>query len=264
MSTRADWSRIEGGDESVRDWRRRYRGRIEALRDRHRGETCFLLGNGSSLRDVDLDALRGASIVGMNKVFLKFRGSGTALTYYVAISGNKISANADEIAELDAVCFLSHRHWSRMLLPETERRLPIYTIGDIGLPAAGGVFEDDLTRPLPSGNMVSFVALQIVYFLGYARVVMLGFDHRFNPAHSPNTLVFEEDASAYHFDPEYHRDELYLAPDRTSYDAVLRTAREHFEAAGRRIVNATPDSALDVFPRVSPEEALTIARERTR
>lgn len=249
-----------GTDDSDYDrWRRHYRARIERFRAIHRGQTGFLLGNGPSLNQVDLGRLHGASVIGTNKIFLKIDRSGLRLAYYVAVSREKIGANASGIADLDAVCFLSHQHWDRSLLPEADNRIPVFTVGDIGTPGSGSVFQDDLTRPVPIENTVTFVALQIAYFLGYAKIVMLGFDHRFDAAHEPNVMVRASTGCSDHFDPDYHRGEAHHTPDSASYEAAFDKAGERFEAAGRCIVNASPDSALSAFPRIALSDAFALA-----
>ena len=235
-------------------WRDQHAARIERLRDRHAGAACALLGTGPSLNEVDMDRLRDRFVIAVNNIFPRFRRVAWKPDYYVAVSPDKIAANAPDIARLDAVCFLSHQHWDRRLLPPADRRLPFFTTGGIGMPTASAAFEEDLTRPVPIGNTVSFAALQIAYFLGFTTVVLLGFDHRFRPAQHPNARVAGSVGdSPDHFCANYHRQREYHVPDPAAYENVFATARARFEMAGRRIVNATPGSALEVFPRVGDE-----------
>ena len=46
--------------------------RLAALRDRHRGERCFILGNGPSLKRTDLSKLRNETTFGLNRIYLAF------------------------------------------------------------------------------------------------------------------------------------------------------------------------------------------------
>ena len=57
--------------------------RLAALKDRHRGERCFILGNGPSLNDCDLTRLAGETTFGVNGIFLKTAEMGFVPTYYV-------------------------------------------------------------------------------------------------------------------------------------------------------------------------------------
>src|SRR5512146_2496007 len=51
-------------------WRRASIRKLSALKDSHRGERCFLIGNGPSLRSTDLSRLRGEFTFGFNRIFL--------------------------------------------------------------------------------------------------------------------------------------------------------------------------------------------------
>ena len=84
--------------------------RIKRFKDRHRGETCYILGNGPSLNDIDLHSLRGVTF-GTNKIFM----AGYVPTYYVAVNPKVIDQVKDEIKELDCEKFL----------PEDLSRFPV-------------------------------------------------------------------------------------------------------------------------------------------
>jgi hypothetical protein len=65
---------------------RRSSARLATLRDRHRGQRCFILGNGPSLLRTDLGRLRRETTFGMNRIYLHFPQMGFATTYYVAVN----------------------------------------------------------------------------------------------------------------------------------------------------------------------------------
>lgn len=51
-------------------WRRESCRRLGLLKDSHRGERCFIVGNGPSLKNTDLSLLKNEFAIGMNRVFL--------------------------------------------------------------------------------------------------------------------------------------------------------------------------------------------------
>jgi len=57
-------------------WRQDSIRRLTALKDKHRGERCFIIGNGPSLRNTDLSCLRNEYTFGMNRIYLISRKSG--------------------------------------------------------------------------------------------------------------------------------------------------------------------------------------------
>ena len=70
--------------------------RLEALRDRHRGERCFVIGNGPSLQRTDLTKLRGERTFGLNRIYLKFGELGFATSYLVCVNKLVIAQCAAE------------------------------------------------------------------------------------------------------------------------------------------------------------------------
>jgi hypothetical protein len=52
--------------------RRQSMRRLAALKDVHRGERCFIIGNGPSLKKTDLSRLSGEFTFGMNRFYLLF------------------------------------------------------------------------------------------------------------------------------------------------------------------------------------------------
>ncbi|PJH75111.1 MAG: hypothetical protein CO064_08410, partial [Anaerolineae bacterium CG_4_9_14_0_8_um_filter_58_9] len=46
--------------------------RLAALKDIHRGQRAFIIGNGPSLRQTDLTKLRGEYTFGMNRIYILF------------------------------------------------------------------------------------------------------------------------------------------------------------------------------------------------
>ena len=61
--------------EEARDyfnWRRKYAKQLLQFKDKHLGEDCFIIGNGPSLKHMDLSPLRDYHTFGQNKIFLIF------------------------------------------------------------------------------------------------------------------------------------------------------------------------------------------------
>ena len=58
------------------------------LADKHRGETCLIIGNGPSLNDVPLEFLHKYPSFGTNRIYLK---EGFTPTYYCSVNPLVIS-----------------------------------------------------------------------------------------------------------------------------------------------------------------------------
>ena len=51
-------------------WRRETNRKLAEIIDSHKGERCFVIGNGPSLKNTDLSKLTGDFTIGMNRIFL--------------------------------------------------------------------------------------------------------------------------------------------------------------------------------------------------
>ena len=47
--------------------------KLGALKDKHKGERCFIIGNGPSLKQTDLTKLKNEYTFGLNRIYLAFR-----------------------------------------------------------------------------------------------------------------------------------------------------------------------------------------------
>jgi len=121
----------------------------------------------------------------------------------------------------------------------------------------GPWFSRDASRGIWEGHTVTYVAMQLAYYMGFSKVILVGVDHRFAVDGKPNQLVESAGPDASHFDPRYFaKGTKWQLPDLENSEVSYRLARDAFEADGRQILDATVGGALTVFPKVSLEEAL--------
>ena len=107
------------------------------------------------------------------------------------------------------------------------------------------------------GATVTYVAMQLAFYMGFAEVVLVGVDHSFvskGPAHK---LVMATEPDKNHFDPNYFGAGVsWQLPDLEMSEYAYRLARDAFEARGRRIINSTVGGKLEVFTRVALEDVV--------
>ena len=85
------------------------------MRNIHRGERCFIIGNGPSLKNTDLAKLKDEYTFGMNRIYLMFPELGFTTTYFASINDLVVEQCAEEIAALPIPKFISW-HANRHLL----------------------------------------------------------------------------------------------------------------------------------------------------
>ena len=73
---------------------------LAALKDIHRGQRCFIIGNGPSLKKTDLSHLKSEFTFGMNRFYLLFEELGFDTTYFLSVNNLVIEQCAEEICRL--------------------------------------------------------------------------------------------------------------------------------------------------------------------
>lgn len=227
---------------------RRSVARLASLRNRHAGERCVIVGNGPSLKEMDLSLLRSEVTFGLNRGYLLFEKLGFAPTYLVAINVHVVEQFADEILAEPSTIFVSWH--ARRWLPQGHRAILVR-------PAPGPAFSTDPARGIWGGATVTYAAMQLAYHMGFAEVVLIGVDHSFTTPGPAHQLVTSTGDDPNHFDPSYFgKGVRWELPNLDLSEVAYRLARRAYEADGRRIVDATVGGKLTVFPKVDLLDAL--------
>ncbi len=242
-------------------WRRESLRRLAMFRNRHRGERAFILGNGPSLARTDVSKLRGEVTFGLNRVYLAFPEWGFHTTYLVSVNDLVIQQCAQDFRRLPMWKFFTWR--ARRWIPLDDRTVFLFTTH------MGPTFATDARGRLWEGATVTYVALQLAYHMGFDEVILIGVDHNFATQGPPNQTVVSQGEDPNHFHPQYFGPGFrWQLPDLATSERAYRMAREAFERAGRRVLDATIGGKLQVFPKVdydslfTPAEAASTAAAR--
>jgi len=232
-------------DAYLHPWRRRSRMRISQYHNIHKGERCFIIGNGPSLKQTDLTKLKGEYTFGMNRIYLLFPKLGFTTTYFASINDLVIEQCADEIAALSIPKFLawhSNRHFQRF----PDDMVFLYTT------YTGPKFSYDMTGRVWEGATVTNVALQLAFYMGFEKVILIGVDHNFTDKGQANKTVVSTGDDPNHFDSRYFgKGFRWQLPDLDTSEIGYKKARDAYQKAGREIVDATIGGKLTIFPKVN-------------
>lgn len=227
-------------------WRRDSIERLAALKDKHRGERCFIIGNGPSLKQTDLSHLKGEYTLGQNRIYLAFPEMGFPTSYYLSVNDLVIEQCHDDIQALSMPKFVSWR--GRKWLKPQDNQYFIHTT------YTGEKFAKDIRERVWEGGTVTYTSLQVAYFLGFSQVILVGVDHNYVTQGKPNATVVSEGDDPNHFHPGYFgKGFRWQLPDLVQWEDAYRLARRTYEADGRQVIDATVGGKLRVFPRVDYE-----------
>ena len=234
---------IEWPSATLHPWRRSSLRMLKQYQDRHRGERCFIIGNGPSLLNTDLSHLQDEITFGLNRIYLKFPELGFTTSYYLCINSLVIEQSAADIQKLPMPKFISWR--SRSLIQPTPDMAFLHTT------YSGPKFARDARQRLWEGGTVTYVALQLAYFMGFEQVILIGVDHQYVTQGKANTTVVSQGADPNHFDPRYFgKGFRWQLPDLETSEKSYRIARQAYEGAGRQVLDATVGGKLTIFPKV--------------
>lgn len=237
--------------------------RLKAMRNRYWGERAFIIGNGPSLREMDLAPLSDQYTFGSNRIYLAFDELGFHTTFLSAIAEQIVAQFGAEMAQTACQVFMSHRYARlRDDLPRTVTTFAARRGAGFGHdPVRWGFFE---------GATVTYFSMQLAFFLGFTEVILIGVDHSFVESGpvaaerlpkakddlSPDMVVSAGD-DPNHFTPNYFgKGVKWKLPDWAQMEIGYRHARSEYERAGRVIVDATVGGKLTVFPKVDYERVL--------
>jgi len=238
-------------NKNYRDWHFKYSSGLSKFKNIHKGEKCFIVGNGPSLNKMDLSLLKHFKKFGLNKIYLLFDRVDFHLTYHVAVNPFVISQSHKEICRLDCESFVSYLP-SKGLFDDTEHVNYLFTEGGVRW------FQEDVTKVTSEGGTVTYVALQLAYYMGFQEVFLIGVDHNFVCSGKPNEEQYLKGKDQNHFDESYFQGMDWHLPDLESSEMAYCLARYHYTRSGRKIYDATVGGKLDVFPKIPYEDAIAI------
>lgn len=216
---------------------------LSALKDSCKGERCFIIGNGPSLKQMDLSRLEGENTIGMNRFYLMFPELGFKTTYFVSINDLVVEQCAADLQALDIPTFISWRgrQW-------VQPRRDLYYLFTT---YTGPKFAKDIRGRLWEGATVTYASMQIAFFLGFQQVILIGVDHSFTTKGKPNATVVSEGDDPNHFAGNYFgKGFRWQLPDLDTSELGYIRAREVYKESGREILDATVGGKLTVYPKV--------------
>lgn len=235
---------------------KRERSRIRTWRNRFYGDKAVILCNGPSLNRVDFGLLErsGVFTFGLNKINLLFERSTFRPSCIVGVNAFVIEQNQRFYNSTTIPLFLDLKaHQRGWVLPRGN----VHFLPSI-MPI--GHFSGDITRGISQGYTVTYVALQIAFYMGFRRLALVGCDHSFATKGQANQTVMASENDPNHFDPEYFSGtDWWQLPDLVGSEFHYQLADLVYRQNGGKIVNATEGGLLELFERESLGEFLANA-----
>ncbi|MBB3206275.1 hypothetical protein FHS27_002084 [Rhodopirellula rubra] len=257
-----------GGKRFPRLYKREgYQSRMTGLYNKFAGKRCFIVCNGPSLKGMDLSFLKDEITIGCNGIYKNFDEWGFHTDFLLFEDVEQFEIRSKDLetvrgpvkmaALYNSYAIKDRRDWIFFNSPRCNTPKHYYYWNGI-FPQ----FSHDFASIAHLGSTVTYLMLQLAYFLGCTSVYVLGLDHsygRLSDLFPPGKIPITEEnidlVKQCHFDPDYYRlGDVMGVPDVTRQEKAYALALAEFEADGRELINLTPDSCLSLFPKMSLEQ----------
>lgn len=224
--------------------------KMQSFKDKHKGQRCFIIGNGPSLNKLDLKMLQNEITFGVNGIYLNKEKMGFLPTYYVIEDYLIAEDRASEInaLQVEAKFIPTYLDYT---LAKTHDAVNFNAYLNYSDTSFKPLFSNNCLRRVGVGGSVTFMCLQIAYYMGFDEVYMIGFDHNYPKVQkSESSIIVTADKDENHFIPNYYtKGERWHDPNVERMEMGFSSANEFFTKNNRKVYNATYGGHLEVFER---------------
>jgi len=221
--------------------------KLEGFHNMAIGKRCFVMGNGPSLMKSDLTLLKNEITIGSNGLFLIFDEMGFKPTFLTVEDGLVAEDRAEELNKLKGTQKLFPLDLSQWLKHDDETTYINFIRGFRKKPK----FTTNLAKKAYWGGTVSYLNLQLAYYIGCKEIYMIGFDHNYNIIDKiEKNVIVSQRSDENHFHPNY------FGPGYRWHDPMVwrmelayTVALKFFQEQNIKIYNATAGGNLEVFER---------------
>ena len=222
---------------------KRNRENMKHYHNLHKGERCFIVANGPSLRKTDLSLLKDEITIGMNRIYLMEKECGFSPTYLVVLD---LPIQLKQFTE----------EYEDVIVPKfyNLKGLNLFKDKDKINFLCGSFkrkFEPDFERRVGNVRSVTGICIQLAFYMGFSEVYLVGKDHSYNISGLGGKTVTADGSEQNHFISGYYKlGQKWKIPCYQEEEYFYQLSREYFEKYGRVIKDATIGGKLDVFEKV--------------
>lgn len=230
---------------------------IRELKDIYKGESCFVIGNGPSLTEGDLDKLYSSGTIcfAANRIYKIFPKTEWRPTFYLCVDKHLLRTSFTEIRHIgDFPKFVEFtaRAFGRNK-EENLHYLYLYSCFRISqkkwVPKA---LSADVSKYSASCGTVTVNSIELAIYMGFSKIYLLGVDNSYANKIRPNGKIYADpDVKSSYFSGGEPDKSIGVSIQPVeimvkSYEVAKKFAEEH----GVKIFNATRGGKLEVFERV--------------
>ena len=235
--------------------------KLASLCNLFKDQRIFIMGNGPSLNEIDLELIKNDHIFCLNRISLLLDRVSWTPEFYAAFDLTVVPDNLDEFNGLDIPYkFFATKHKGAILEKDQH-----YWYHDNSKP---GNLEDrfDFSAAIKGfggGGTVTTLAIQLAYYMGFDPIILIGCDASYTvpktveqsgpDKFNDGTKLFLQstrDDDQNHFDPRYFgKGKKWHNPNVAEMHRGFENCYKALKKRSRTMVNATRGGALECVPR---------------
>lgn len=239
--------------------RRKYRAAFRALKDMHKGERCFIIGNGPSLTASDLSSIKDEYSFAANRIFYIFDQTEWRPTYYCSQDELVIDSILDKLPSILKECkkmFLISACFEKVTASLRSDENVLFFCAKYARAYKKRLFSEAIDQYISGGGTITYAAIQIAAYMGFREIYLIGVDHSYStPSLNKANELNGEDVQNCYFKGTPSNVKLNK-PDTDNSTISFIKAKEYCDAHSIKIYNATRGGKLEVFPRKQLEDIL--------
>ena len=234
---------------------------LDSLVNKHKGQRCFIVGNGPSLKQTNMNLLKNEVTFGSNRVYLGFKEWGFPFTYWGIQDETQIHQSAQEYVDNipdETIKFIPYHFVEFFNLSKTKNCCPINIEFH---PEPYPQFSNN-PHCLFTGWTITYALLQLAVIMGCNPIYLVGMDYNYNITDKEKRANgrWSDDSSKNHFHPDYCNDKQGVVWNMPRFDytnPAFKHANLWAQNNNIQIINATPNSQLNFFPKTNFNNLLT-------
>lgn len=230
--------------------------KLSKFKNIHKGKRAFILGNGPSLNDSNLNLLDNEYTFAVNSIYLKeeFQPS-----YYVVEDHHVARDNSKEISSYKPKFHkFIPRNYKSLIKKDNQTIFYNMNTGYYQKYSSNYCiprFSGDASSRMYCSQSVTMMCLQLAFHMGFEKVYLIGMDFNYV---IPDSAIIEDggvilstEDDPNHFDSSYFGEgKRWHDPHLDRVERSYKLSKMAFEAHGKSIYNATSGGKLEVFDRV--------------
>ncbi|MFT2091649.1 6-hydroxymethylpterin diphosphokinase MptE-like protein [Paraglaciecola sp. 2405UD69-4] len=244
-----------------------YFSQLKKFRNIYEGQDCLIVCNGPSLKDTNLGLFAGMPTFCVNSTFILQEQLDFKPDFFTVEDNHVIDDNLDNIVSMKSgVKFFPNKY--REKFGDVNKTYYLPTIWDCywksKISHENPEFSEDITRGVYTGQTVTYLNLQLAYYMGFKRVFIVGLDFSYSiPKGSKidNNSIDHDDDDPNHFHASYFgKGRQWHFPKLDSCMVSYTIANERFNRDGREVIDLTKNGCLNVFRKSTVEVELDIEK----